>query len=406
MGKLLNLEYGSIHCTYWMLYGPLSSFAAAFLLARGSSNSEIGMVIALASVLAIFVQPLLADTADRSARFTVERIMMLIGGIIALLAFSLTLMPGKSFLLLAVYVVLITLHTSIQPFTNALNFRLEECGVHMNYGLCRSGGSLGYSVLVALLGSLVIRYGTELIPKVSVLIAILFILSVMLTMRTFRRLSVSAAKSSAREDDYEEIDLIDFVKRNRWFVVMSIGVFFLFIHNQMLNNFMLQLVENVGGDSADMGRILSLMAFLEIPTMLLFDRINRRFSLSFLIKFAAVGFALKITGVFLAGSVGQIFASQFLQLISFGLFLPAIVKYIDSIMSKGEAVKGQALYTTMTTASAVLGSLTSGFILDLAGAKMLTLFGAVTAFIGMIIVILTVDRAARTDRKKKENQDG
>ncbi len=395
MGKLLNLEYGTVHGTYWMLYGSLSSFASAYLLSRGCSNAEIGIVIAAASVLAIFVQPVLADAADRSTRFTVERIMVLAGGIIALLSLSLFAFSGRSILLLAVYVVLITLHTAVQPFTNALNFQLEESGIHMNYGLCRSGGSLGYSVLVAVLGILVTGYGTGIIPAVSVLMSVCFILSVVLTMWTFRKVSVARAAGRGRTEEVEEIDLVDFVKRNRWFLVMNIGVFFLFIHNQTLNNFMLQIVESVGGNSTDMGRILSLMAFLEIPTMLLFDRINRHFSLSFLIKVAAVGFSLKIAGVFLAGSVGQIFASQFLQIVSFGLFLPAIVRFIDSIMSKGEAVKGQALYTTMTTASAVAGSLMSGFILDLAGAKMLTLFGTVTAVIGMIIVILTVDRAAR-----------
>ena len=405
MERLLNLEYSSVHATYWMIYGTLSSFASAFLLGRGCTNSEIGIVIAAASVFAVFVQPLLADLADRSVRFTLERIMEYAGAVIALFAFVVLILPGHSFLLLAIYVMLITLHTAIQPFTNAMNFRLEECGAHINYGFCRSGGSLGYSFLMAVLGVLTVKFGTELIPKVSVLMAVLFIGSVALTMRTFRRAEASGSGSSAQESDDEEIDLKDFVRRNRWFIIMSIGIFLLFIHNQMLNNFMLQIVQNVGGNSADMGRILSVMAFLEIPAMLLFDRINRRFSLSFLIKFSVIAFTLKIGAVFLAGSVWQIFAAQFLQLVSFGLFLPAIVKYIGQIMSKGEAVKGQALYTTMTTASAVISSLISGFILDMSGARMLTLFGTVCAAAGMVIVILTVDRAARRDADKAPDQE-
>ena len=66
MKKILNLEYGAIHAFYWMSYAVIGSFASAFLLGRGYSNSFIGLIIAVGSVLAIFLQPVLADIADRS----------------------------------------------------------------------------------------------------------------------------------------------------------------------------------------------------------------------------------------------------------------------------------------------------------------------------------------------------
>lgn len=66
MGKLLNIKYGCIHGTYWMYYGVAGSFASAFLLARGYSNAEIGIILAVGNILAVFLQPLIADLADRS----------------------------------------------------------------------------------------------------------------------------------------------------------------------------------------------------------------------------------------------------------------------------------------------------------------------------------------------------
>jgi PPP family 3-phenylpropionic acid transporter len=94
----------------------------------------------------------------------------------------------------------------------------------------------------------------------------------------------------------------------------------------------------------------------------------------------------------MAQSVAMIFAAHFLQLISFALFLPAMVHYIDEIMSKGEAVKGQALYTMMITVSSVVGSLFGGIILDLSGPRMLTLLATVTAAAGTVIIIAMVDK--------------
>ena len=70
MKKILNVEYGAIHATYWMTYAIVASFASAFLLGRGYSNSYIGLIIAVGSVLAVFLQPILADIADRSEKIS------------------------------------------------------------------------------------------------------------------------------------------------------------------------------------------------------------------------------------------------------------------------------------------------------------------------------------------------
>ena len=47
MEKLLNIKYGCIHGTYYMYYGVVGSFASAFLLAKGCTNAEIGIILAV-----------------------------------------------------------------------------------------------------------------------------------------------------------------------------------------------------------------------------------------------------------------------------------------------------------------------------------------------------------------------
>ena len=73
MRKILNIEYGAVHATYWMTYAIIGSFASAFLLGRGYSNSEIGVILAVGSVVAVFLQPVLADIADRSKKDISDR---------------------------------------------------------------------------------------------------------------------------------------------------------------------------------------------------------------------------------------------------------------------------------------------------------------------------------------------
>lgn len=104
---------------------------------------------------------------------------------------------------------------------------------------------------------------------------------------------------------------------------------------------------------------------------------------------------------YIATTVTMVYIAQLFQLISFGLFLPAMVHFIDEMMSKGEAVKGQALFTMMVTVTTMISSLFGGIILDISGAKMLTLVATVVTTIGALIIIGSVDRV-----KKQENEKG
>ena len=54
--------------TYWMYYGIISSFCSAYLLDMGYDNAEIGIILAVASVVSVFLQPVLANLSDMSKR--------------------------------------------------------------------------------------------------------------------------------------------------------------------------------------------------------------------------------------------------------------------------------------------------------------------------------------------------
>ena len=395
MKKLLNFDYACMQGTYWMLYGILSSFASVFLLSRGYSNSEIGVILAAANVAAVVLQPLAADLADRSGRVSLIGITQWMTVMMMVMTIGLFTFQKKSLALSAIFVLLIAWHTILQPLVNSLNFRLQECGVHINFGMARSLGSLAYSILMAVLGTVVENHGTGVLPVTGEIVMVMLLISLFVTKRQYdkaRRENLKEVQSRGEPEEDGEINLISFVRRNKVFFIVNIGVVGLYFSNSVLNNYMMQIVSDVGGNSEDMGRILSLMAFLEIPTMFCFDALRRRFSCQLMLKAAAAGFTVKIALCWAAQSVAMIFAAHLFQLVSFALFLPAMVHFIDEIMSRGEAVKGQALFTTMITVTTVFSSLVGGVILDLSGAKMLTLTATLVTAVGAVIIFLSVDR--------------
>lgn len=416
MNKLLNIEYSCIHGTYWMFYGVVSSFASVFLLAKGFSNWNIGVTLAVANVLAVVLQPVVADIADRAKKLSIIGISQILTVMMMVVTVGMFAFSGSMIALAVVFIVLIAWHTVLQPLFNTLTFILEEAGVHINFGIARSMGSLAYSALLAVLGTIVENYGVMSLPITGEIILVMMLVSLVVTKRSYDKGKKLFAKGTASPLPKEEVDagglqtpaeiadalceeesinLVQFIKRNKFFFLVNVGVIGLYFSNSVLNNYMMQIVDVVGGTSEDMGRILSVMAFCEIPTMVCFDLLRKKFSCQLMMKVAAVGFTVKIALCWLADSVTMIFMAQFVQLVSFALFLPAMVHFIDEIMSKGEAVKGQALFTTMITITTVISSLVGGAILDMSGAKMLTFIATIATAVGALIIIATIDRVKK-----------
>ena len=407
-----------------MIYAVVSSFASVFMLAKGYTNAQIGMTLAAANILAVVLQPATANLADRSGKIGAIGISEIMTVMMMIFIIGMFVFGGGSIALCITFVLLIAWHTALQPMFNALTFKLEESGIPVNFGIARSVGSLAYSILVALLGTMVEHMGIMTLPVTAEIVCVMLLISLVMTKRTFdkaralrdtqrladvaeeteasakeNRTLKSAGKSDTQEaavdnntegssaaedaqrsasaetdvpEESQQISLMEFIRRNKLFFVLNIGVVGLFFSNSILNNYMVQIVTDVGGTSEDMGRILGVMAFLEIPTMVFFSKLKRRFSCQLLLKVASVGFTVKIGLCWLAVSVGMLYVAQLFQLVSFALFLPGMVYFTGENMSPGEAVRGQALFTTMITVTTIFSSLLGGWILDVSGAKTLT----------------------------------
>ena len=401
----LNSEYAGIFGTYWIFYCVISSFCSAYLLDIGYSNSEIGIILAVASVVSVFMQPALANIADRSKKLDAIGVAEISALCMLILELGMFIINRKTLALWVIYVLVMAWELALQPLFNSLARRLSETGHKINFGVCRSGGSLAYAIFTAILGTFVEKYGTGILPGTGVAFLALLLGVLLITGRTFRRAMAEKGRSetsvseTTAEDTLEEIDLRTFIKRNKLFILLNVFIMILFFQNTITNNFMFQVVEGVGGNSEDMGRIFGVMAFVEIPGLFFFDAIHKRFSCSTLLKFASVNFTLKLLTMYLADSVLMIYAAHFFHIFAFSIFLAGIVQFINEIMDRGEAVRGQAVYTTAITIGGVFANIIGGIILDASGPKLMLLVSTVLALIGTTGVFLIIGKIV----KKSEN---
>lgn len=410
--RILNAGYANIFAAYWMFYGVANAFASAYLLPKGYTNAEIGIILAVGSILAIFLQPIMADIADRSKKLSLLGVTQLSAGLLIVLEATLFAMAHKSLALWVVFVMIIAWLTALQPLFNSLAFHLEESGVHIHFGVCRGMGSLGFALLTAVLGTFVEMWGANILPAVGELTLAGLLVTIIIVKREFescvkmkaqaRSVGVDTGAAGDTEvplplpldsvDKQEEINLWRFIHDNKLFLILNIGVIGLYFSNAVLNNFMLQIVNAVGGTSEDMGRVLAVMAFMEMPALFFFDKVKVRFSCQTLLKVAAVGFTLRVGLIFLAKSMTVIYLAHIFQTLGFALFLPAMVVFIGDVMRRGEAVKGQAFFTAMTTVAAMISSVLGGIMLDVRDAHFMLLVSTLVTAAGALVIIIVVGK--------------
>lgn len=402
---ILNLDYAFIQGTYWMYYVVAGIFVSVYMLGKGYSNTSIGLVIAVGNIMAVLLQAIIANIADRNKKMT--NITVIKAFIIALFVFTagVLLIGNRSVLLTVVYTALIVLHTALHPFINSLCFTLEECGEHISFGIGRSMGSLTAAVLGLAMGYLVSGFGVDMIPFSGILVLVFMEITILAISSRCKRLGIGEV--SEREvaegcfNETEKIGFIRFLTGNRGFVLVSIGVIGLFFGNVILENFTIQIVEGIGGNTEQMGVVIFVMALLEMPAMLFFDRIKAHFSYVALIRISAVFFLIKIVMMTIADSMLLIYIAQLNQIFGYGLMFPAMVGFIDDIMSKGEAIRGQAMFTTAITVGNVIGCVAGGRILDMYTTEILLITSSVVTAAGAAVICLMAARIKPANRSEE-----
>ena len=60
----MTFQYCILQGAYWASFCIIYSFATVFLLDRGFSNSQIGVIIAAGNILGVVLQPVFASIVD------------------------------------------------------------------------------------------------------------------------------------------------------------------------------------------------------------------------------------------------------------------------------------------------------------------------------------------------------
>lgn len=385
--KKLNIYYSFLQIAYWVTSAVVFCFTTVFLQFRGYSNYEIGIVFAVGNIIGFVSQPLIAGYIDRSDRRTLLRCIRITAVLAVLLMLAVYFLPSGSISLIGVYALLVAGNTLLNPLCISLSFYIESWGCGINFSRARALGSLSFAVCNVILGMLVQRVSENAVPTAFILFSSLLGLATLLFVPVDRAHRIAAPERRVQSASEKPSGLLEFARENKRFMLFLLGTATLYFTHGMIGNFMIEFIRSIGGGSEDMGNVLAFMTVVEVPVMLLFGRLTQRFRCSSLLRFAVIMFTVKELMIYLASSLPALYAAEALQAFSFALFVPASVRYVDEVIAKHNAVKGQAFVTSMMTLGSIFASYIGGLLLDTSTPGFTLLVGVIVSAVGTLIML-------------------
>lgn len=381
---LLAFQYSLLQGAYWAAFCTIYAFSTVLLLEKDFTDAQIGIVVALGNVLGVALQPVFAGIADSSRHLSLQKLTAILSGLTAFLFLLVYLLPNLFFAVAACFLLTDTFLQVVQPLVNSVSVYYVNRGVSVDFGISRAVGSLSYAAASSFLGILVTKLGADSI----IFMGVLLLLSVVLILLSLPLIQGNTSAQQKTETPKESI--FHFFARYKRFTVALLAVTLLFTFHNMTNSYMIRIIQTLGGDSANMGRALSIAAVCELPAMLFFSKLLKRFSSGQLLILSGIFFALKAGAYLCVGNVFQFYLAQILQVGAFALYIPASVYYVNETMEATDKFKGQAVMTGTNTLGGVIGSLLGGFLLDYTGSTApMLLTGFVMAAVGAVLLFFS-----------------
>ena len=389
--KVLSLQIAGLQGFYWMIYCPIVSFASVYLLSKDFSNQKIGWVIAISNVLAVILQPAAGTLLDRVSKISLKAVLCIFSILCLVMLGGLIFLDLGLLWMAVLYVGIIALLLTMVPLVNALTFQYINAGHNVSFGITRAMGSISFAVLSTFLGIWVSRYSPEILPIICAILFAGFII-VALSFPQPGKQEIPQSLIETAVTPQTAAPAVGFLRKYERFLPLLIGIACLFIFHTVINTFLAQIITSLGGHETDLGVSLTIAAVCELPAFLGFSFLVSKFSTRTLIKISGGFYALRSFILLLATTVWMVNVGQAFQGLSFAVFIPASVYYINGIMREGDKVKGQAYITGTMTLGSFFGSVIGGWLLDHYGVPAILIFGAAGAVAGCLLLIYSVPK--------------
>lgn len=262
-------KYTLLQALYWCSAASLFCFAVSFMRALGFSNAQVGLVAALGNLLGFSGSILLGAEIDRGRLRLFSAATAALGLLIAA-ACSLVLHSGRDLFTGLFLIICFACSLSLNPLYIKIAGLIQKADSDLSFGLSRGVGSLAFALTALAMGALVQMLSTSIIPIAIVCTAVIQ-LPVLLSLHR-----VCAHVDLGEKKEEGKASLLSFMRAMPRFCLLLLGIAVIFAANNTVNNFLINVVQNLRGNYADLGRLSFFSAVIEFPAMLAYSRVSTK----------------------------------------------------------------------------------------------------------------------------------
>ena len=393
---ILTLRYSLLQGVYWGTFGTLLAFSSLYLADQGLSYTHIGLLLALSNIISAVLQPFIASFTDKATHIDVRGVTLLLTLLTSLSGFVLYYVLTADILFtIVLYLITTSLLFTVQPFINALGFTLNTSSASANFGVARGIGSFSYAIITYTLGTFLTHSNNiDFVVLIHAQLCIILAIVIFFFRASPHITSITPTQQPFRKSNENTDPPLVFIKKNKRFMIVLLGVIFLSTSHNGCLTYLAQITSFLGGSNTDYGIMIALAAALEIPCMVLFTRIMKRFSCGNMLKFSSIFYILKVACYLWAlaeNNVSILFVGQFAQPFGYALLASASVYYVDISLSANNKMKGHAFMTTAATIGSVVGTSLSGLLLDFFGYGIMLIASMILAAIGSALLFFSIN---------------
>jgi len=389
-----TLRYIIINATYFAVYSGIHAYSSVFLLEKGFSNTLIGITLALANILSVIFQPLVAGLIDKQGKLTNRNVSMASTALLLIGSILLLIIKNGIVAIFIIFALIYMVQMVYQPIITAMYFEYEAAGCHIYYGLARGLGSAGFAVTSVFTGMAIGKFGVSIL----MILDIIFLTIALIVLFFFNKPAVKASEPA--KDEVAHNNLFSFIKTYPGFMLFVLGaVCFFFAHNA-INDYMIQIITPLGGTEAQMGTAVFIAAILELPTMALIDKVMKKISCRNLLLIAGAAFLIKTLLMLIAPNMAVVYISQAMQMFAYAVFIPVSAYFVNQTMKRLDQVKGQAYVNVSITLGGVFSSLVCGRLLDIKGPNFMLTVSLVVTTIGLAIAFIALKVLGKNEEKR------
>ena len=384
----LSVKYATMSFTYWFA-SCFGIYLTTFLVSNGWQATQVGLLNSVNSAVGAVSSPVWGTFADK-----IRSVKKIIITLIIAAALTFALIPFMDWKIagISLLFILVPLSTFFkQPLGSLVdNWTVRSCNKHgLNFGAIRSFGSISFGIVGLVLGYLIPKInaasksgmlGTTLtFPLYSAFSLVLLV--VVLSTKEDSYQGSTKKSQSFREMHFGQLFT------NYYYMTYLVYAMIIQIPLSCVFSFFSYLLKEINVDINMIGYVQGLKAFIEIPMLLLMDKVRNKVPLYYLLIASGILYLLEALFYSMAGTFTHIMLICMLQGLAGGLHIAAGSNYVATLAPENLKATAQTLNGSMVSIAGILGNAIGGFVIQAIGIRTFyrlsafILLGALTLYI-------------------------